>query len=419
MISTLRYGCDSSLRLELASEAVVAHCAAPRGQPLVQVAQAVDRALAEPLEFPALVQAALPGDKVVLALADAVPQAATIVARTVEVLLAAGVAASDITLLRTMSEVETAPDPLGELRPDVGRHIVSQTHDPANRQALGYLAASAEGEPIYINRAIHDADLVISIGCLRVDESLGYYGVHSGVFPTFSDKLSVERYRSPKSSEPRHHQRLRAAADEVGWLLGLHFTIQVVPGAGTDVLHVLAGELDAVVREGCRRCDEAWSYSVPDRASLVVATIEGGAAQQTWDNVARALAAASHAVREDGAVAICCELDQRPGPALKCVVGADDLDAALRDIARHKPEDALAAAELVRALKRGKVYLLSRLDEELVEDLGIMPVAADQVSRLAARYDSCIVLTNAQYAQARPSGETRDQRPLAQPKSRP
>jgi nickel-dependent lactate racemase len=408
MISTLRYGCDSSLRLEVASDALVAHCDAPRGRPLADVAAAVDRALADPIGSPRLAQAALPGDKVVLALAEGVPHAATIVARTVEALVAAGVGEADITVVRTLLDSQIAPDPLAELRQQLRGAIACRTHDPASRPALGYLAASADGEPIYINRAIHDADLVISIGCLRVDESLGYYGIYSCVFPTFSDEASIERYRSPKSSQSRERQRLRQAADEVGWLLGLHFTIQVVPGAGGDVLHVLAGELDAVFREGCRRCEEAWSYSVPQRASLVVATIEGDAAEQTWNNVARALSAASRAVSDDGAVAVCSELAERIGPALQRVVGADDLDAALRDIARHKPADALAAAELVRALKRGKVYLLSQLDEELVEELGMMPVEAEQLSRLAARYDSCIVLANAQYAQARP-GESRQE----------
>ena len=38
-------------------------------------------------------------------------------------------------------------------------------------------------KPIYIDRLLHDADLVIPIGCLRHDESLGYFGIASGIFP--------------------------------------------------------------------------------------------------------------------------------------------------------------------------------------------------------------------------------------------
>jgi nickel-dependent lactate racemase len=418
MPCVLRYGIDASLSLELPDEALLAHCDAPRGEPLLDVARAVDRALGEPLELPSLSQVALPGDKVVLALDRGVPQAAKIIARSVAALVAAGVSAHEITLLRTLADVDAgAADPLGELPDEIRQAITESIHDPGHRPSLSYLAASADARPIYIHRAIHDADLVISIGCLRLEASLGYYGIGSSIFPTFSDAAQVDHYRSPKAVEAREREKLRKQVDEVSWLLGIQFTIQVVPGAGSEILHVLAGDVQAVFRQGSRLCDEAWSFSVPQRASLVVATILGDATQQTWENVGRALAAASRAVSQEGAVAICTDLSERLGPALQQIVGADDLDETLREFGQHRPADTLPATELVRALQRGKVYLVSRLDEGLVEDLGVSPVAVGQVSRVVRRYDSCIVLANAQYALACPRGECSHPQPAAQPKS--
>ena len=417
-MSLLKYGTGSSLSLELVDETLVARCDAPRGAPLAGIAEAVDRALAEPLEFPALAQAVLPLDKVVLALEPGVPQAATVVERAVRVLLANGVVVQDITLLRTLADVAAgAADPLAGLPGEIGSAIVNKIHDPLSRDSLSYLAASTDGKPIYVNRAIHDADLVVSIGCLRLEESLGYYGIYSSVFPAFSDAASIRRYQSPKAAGAVERKPLAKQANEVSWLLGLTFTIQVLPGPGSEILQVLAGEPAAVFREGSRLCDEAWSFYVPQRANLVVATIEGKA-HQTWENVGRALAAAARAVSADGAVAICTELAERPGPALQQVIGADDLDEVLHDIDKHPPSDALPASELVHALRRGKVYLISRLDEDLVEELGVSPVAADQLSKVAGRYDSCIVLTNAHYAMARPHREASEPKPIARSKSR-
>jgi nickel-dependent lactate racemase len=292
-------------------------------------------------------------------------------------------------------------------------------HDPADRDRLSYLAASTDAKPIYINRAIHDADLVVTIGCLRLSESLGYHGISSSVFPAFSDAANVERYRSRKSSGAAQRERLCKDASEVTWLLGMRFTIQVVPGAGGEILHVLAGDIDAVFREGSRLCDAAWSYQVPRRAELVVATIEGPAVEQTWENVARALAAAARVAEPDAAVVVCSELAEQPGPTLVHAVGADDLDVALRALARTHTADSLVASEVIRALQRGNVYLLSRLDDESVEELGILPVAAEQVSRLAVHYASCIVLANAPNQIAHPCGERRAAPRLARPKSRP
>jgi nickel-dependent lactate racemase len=406
MTSALRYGTDLSLSLELPPKALVAHCDAPRGEPLLRVADAVDTALAEPLDFPPLAQAAVPGDKVVLALSEGVPQAPTVVARTIDVLLANGISARDITLLHTLADFEAdAPDPLEQLSAEVRRSIVSSIHDPTSRASLSYLAATAQGKPIYLNRAIHDADLVLSIGCLRLDESLGYHGINSNLFPTFSDEANLKRYRCGKNWEGAQRDRLRKEADQVSWLLGVQFTIQLVPGAGPDVLHVLAGGLEAVFRRGSALCTEAWSYGVPGRSDLVIATIEGDATQQTWDNVARALAAASQCVSEGGAIAICTDLALPFGPAMQRLIGAEDLDEVLDEIGKQRPGDALPATQLALAMQRGKVYLISRLAEDLVEDLGILPVTAEQMSRLAARYDSSIVLANAHYALARPRAE--------------
>jgi nickel-dependent lactate racemase len=419
MISHIRFGAGSNVSLDLGRTRLVAHCDGPRGVPLGCVGEATDRLLAEPLEFPPLAQAILPGDSIVLALAEGVPRAATIVARVVEVLLSAGVSASNIRLLRTQADAASGSDPTSELSPEARAAIECVTHDPANRAALSYLAATSGGDPIYIDRSLHDADFVITFGCLRPSGSLGYHGIHSALYPSFSDERSLDRFRSPKSLQPRERERLDDAANEVAWLLGVQFTVQVVPGEGEEVLHVLAGDVDAVLREGSRLCEAAWAYWVPERANLAVTTIEGAKAQQTWDNVARALAAASRVVSDDGDVAICCDLADPPGPAVQRIAGADDPDAALRAVRGHRPADALAAAELAHALKRGKVYLLSRLDSDLVEDLGMTPIAADQIPRLVARYDACIVLSNSQYVLARPRDACAQPPALAEPESRP
>ena len=103
MISGIRYGIESSLSLQLPDGALVAHCQSVRPTRSNRWAKWWI-ALARPLEFPPLVQAAVPGDKVVLALDQGVPQAATIVARTIAALLSAGVTPQSITLVRAIAD---------------------------------------------------------------------------------------------------------------------------------------------------------------------------------------------------------------------------------------------------------------------------------------------------------------------------
>lgn len=398
----MRYGADSSVRLELRDGVLLAECGVPRGTPLDDPAGATAQALAEPLDYPPLVRSTTPADRVVLPLGPEVPHAGEIVAAVVRSLVEAGVQPDGVTVLRTRPDAEANEgDPRPLLPPPWAAQMSLVTHEPARRGELAYLASTEAGEPILLNRAITDADLVLPIGCFRSGSAAGCYGVHSAVFPTFSDERTLRRFRSPTALDRRGRPKPepRRVVDQVGWLLGVTLTVQVVPGPGNRALHVLAGQAETVRQRATELYETAWRYSVPRRASLVVAAVEGGAAQQTWDAVGRALAAAGTLVEEGGAIAVCCDLADKPGPAVRQLAAARLRAEAMRWIRKKRPVDALSATLLAQALDRTAVYLLSRLDPSLVEDLEIAPIAeAEELVRLAGRHDSCILLANAPYA---------------------
>jgi nickel-dependent lactate racemase len=402
MLTKLRYGADAELTLDLPAESVLAVCNAPRGDAQPDAFAAVKRAIEEPLEFPPLARSVVPGDRVALALAAGVPKAAETVAAIVEQLLAGGVSAEDITIVRTIEEKAATPDPRSQLGEDVRQQVKLETHDPHDRNRLSYLAASSDANPIYLNRTISEADLVVSVGISRLKDSLAYTGPASGMFAIFSDAQTAERYRAPRLIDSAARRRkLQALAEEASWLLGVPFVVQIVPGAANQILHVVAGRDHETFARAAELCEAAWNFTVPYRASVVVAAVEGANGCQTWENVARALNAASHAVSDDGAIAICSELAEELGPALQQLSAAEDVHQVLREIGKQRPIDAIAAAELAHAIERGPVYLLSRLGESTVEELGIANVASEaDLARLVARHDTCILLANAQHAVA-------------------
>ncbi|MCE9546098.1 MAG: lactate racemase domain-containing protein [Planctomycetia bacterium] len=403
--SPLRYGIGSEVTLSLAPTAQVTRCGRPPGEPLDDPSAAMAAALVDPLDFPPLSQSVVPGDRVTIALDPGLPQAAGLVAGVVDTLLAAGVAPADITLLRSSAGLSAdANDPRSGLNSAVAAAIELVTHDPERRGELSYLAAAADGKPIYLNRHIHEADLVLPLGCLRLDATPGNGGLHGGLYPTFSDAETLRHFRTARrrgATSKRHKAapgRVRSDADEVAWLLGLSLTLQVVPAGGGDVLHILAGEVGAVLRRGRELCALAWQRTVPQRAELVVAAIDGPATQQTWDNVARALVAARSVVTDGGTIALCTDLAIEPGPALRRLAAARDSDAAERAVQKSHTPDTSAALELLHAQDNARVYLLSRLEAETVEQLGIAPIRdGAELARLSNHFDSCILLESAQY----------------------
>ncbi len=400
-MAVLRYGSNSSIELAFADGVTPNEIGAARGEPLADPEQAAMAALANPIDYPPLAQSVMPADRVVLALDHTVPRLAQITASVVHSLIDAGVDPDGIAVLQSPADGSASNgNPLRLLAASLRDRVALLTHDPTDRRRLAYLAANAAGEAILVHRSLHEADVVLSIGCLRADDAAGYFGIHGAVYPAFSDAKTIERFRTPESLDERRnrHRDLTAEAEHAAWLLGVNFTVQIVPGDGDQWLHVLAGQSEAVQRRGRDLYRSAWSWPAADRASLVVAGIQGDAAQQTWANLGRTLHAAAQFAEEDGAIVVCSDLAERPGPAIRFMANADSPEAVLRHVDRHHSVDALPAAQLAHVLRSHRVYLLSRLDPSVVEDLDVIPVAKpEELNRLAQQHASCTVLSNAPY----------------------
>jgi nickel-dependent lactate racemase len=405
MPQKIRYGKTQILSLNVPAESLVAECSNSRNTPLDDPAAAVAAALMSPLSYPPLKQAVVPGDQVVIALDAGTPQVASVVAGIVHTLCDASVEAGDITILAP--EVP-AGGGLAELRKKVlagldhgvARDVQVAIHDPVGEGKLAYLAATSDGHPIYLNRLLCDADVVLPVETARVDSSLGYLGVHACLYPGFSDRETQARFRVPAATTVRNQQqRHREEANEVAWLLGIQFALQIIPGPGDSVLHVLAGQVDEIASQSQRLCRKAWTFSVPRWANLVIASIEGGDDQQTWENFGRALFAASQVCAESGTIVLCTELRCQPGPALQCLVGHGRSVDILNRLNHECSADAVSASLLMEACESKHIYLLSGLSEQTVEDLGLGFVSEpDDIARLSQRHPSCILLADAHRA---------------------
>ncbi|MFV2065549.1 MAG: lactate racemase domain-containing protein [Pirellulales bacterium] len=398
MPSMLRFGSQRTIDIDLPSGVLLAEFRSPPARPIDDPAVAVMAALGAPVDFPPLARAVVPGDQVAIALAEAVPCASETVAGTVATLIEGGIRPVDITVVAATRDGSVpAPDPRRDLPASVAAEVDLVPHDPSDRRQLGFLATSAANRPIYFNRTLYDADVVVPIGSLFPPLSDDTQGAYADLYPLFSDTETIDRFR--ERSTGRRRQQLRQETDEMGWLSGVTMAVRVLPGPDDRVLDVLAGAIDAVHTTGESRCREAWSFSIPSRASLVVASLEGGSSQQTWDNVARCLAAASIAALDGGAIVICTDLVAPPGKVLTSLSDADDLQVTLGHLGRDRSPHAHVATELARVLSRAHVYLLSQLGDATVEQMGMTPVAdATQLRRLAQQHDSCIVIGHAQYA---------------------
>jgi len=400
----LRYGLDQG-ELDLDDRILVADDGPAWQEEPPALADSLASALERPLGFPALRQSTIPGDHVTLVLEEGLHQADQLAYGVIQTLLAADIAPQDIAILQPAAEATPQTvDPCRLLPEQVRRLVTLIRHDPYDPGSLAYLASTETGHRILLHRAIVDADVVVPIGCQQSARAPDYFGLFGGVYPAFSDAQAQRRFRvwgfrpNPKA-EKRY---LMAEVREVAWLLGSAFAIQLVPGRGDEVLEVLAGETGQVWRASRQRYAAFWNRSVPRRARLVVAAIPGGPAQQTWQSLVRALAAARPLVEPGGAIAICCSLARPPGQAVQALRGAKHPTAILKRFGPDMPDDALQAIQLLHARRHAHLFLLSGLDSQWVEGLCFTPLADfGQLVQLIRRSTSCIVLLDAPHAMVR------------------
>lgn len=402
-MATFRFGAAAQCKLPL-EEYTLLSAETDEHPRLDDPAAAVRAALAAPLGFPPLVAATAPGDTVAIALASDVPRSQEVVRGVIGALLEAGVAPAMVTVvsLRKIEGREALENELAALNAE---GVKFELHDPDDEQAIAMVGVNSAKEPLRLNRTLAEADLVLPVFAQRLPEGgEREESKFAGLFPQFSNSETAARVRLESGNEsPKVQKRLRAEADEAGWLLGVQMTVSVVPGANEGVAAVLAGDPDEVLRAGGDLTREIWERTAGEQGDLVIAAVAGDEREQTWENLARAVAAASLVVAPGGAIAVCSELDAPPtGPLLR-LRDAVDFGEVQRELSRDEANEAHPALVLAKALEEGPVYLRSKLSSEAVESLGMTAIESDaELARLAAGREHCIIIEEAQRLVPRP-----------------
>lgn len=389
---------ESTVALELPSSAREIRDWEQVCQTSGDIRQKLSEALQSPLDFVPLSQAIVEGDTVAIAVEPGVPQAVEVVQELVAYLLEHGCDATQLTVVLAHDH-ESLIRPLSDrLLAHTGHEIDIRFHRGDDVETMGYLAAAQGAEAIYIDRALLEADVVLPVTCARDPQAWAYAGLF-GIVPWFTDSGTQSRWRHDAAADgsTTSQQRCRAAK-EVAWLLGIQGVVAVLPGGCGMVDSLYFGQVDAVA--------QAIAESVRDRSleieeqpvSLVVVSIDGDHDQQTWENVARALHLAENFLRPDGVVAVVSELDQMPGPVFRWLSSLEDAETVHQHLKKSHHPQALAAIEIHRAKTKRAVYLMSQLDSDRVEELGLTSIRAiEELEHLIAAHPSCLVINGAQH----------------------
>jgi nickel-dependent lactate racemase len=355
-------------------------------------------ALANPLDFPSIEQAIVPGDRVAILVDPLLPQMVELVSACISYLLEHGVQAEQLVVVLASHEPEDAMELRNALTQVAGEEIPIELHDADDQNKVAYVAANEESNPIYMNRTIVDADVVLPITCARGHSTLDYMGAYS-VFPLLTDRATRgEFYSLEKLDVADEHAKLTAWADQAAWWVGLLVVVQAVPAARLGISTIIAGTPTAVESAVQPLMESGWQVT-EEPTDVIVAMLEGGPSQQTWENFARVLHTARQLVARGGSIVLCTELSKRPGRGLHKLQNVhSSTDMIAKKLAHDAADDALAAAVILEATRHCHVYLISALKPESVESLGMGPIQdASQLEHLLSQHNNCTLLGAAQH----------------------
>ena len=394
----LPFGGCQEFSCELESQRVAVFRPGPAG--MSEPAEAIRKTLASPMSLPCLDRALVPDDNVVIALDRQTPGSPELIAEVWHYLERRDINPERVTILQPAGLGTSRPaDPRTLLPESLRSAITWKIHDPTDEHSCAYLATTSGGDRIYLAKEVVEADFVLPIGTTAFDPLLGYRGTHSVVYPGLStvDALARTVGQGHRELAPRDSRPLRQLVDEIAWLMGIQFVVQVVAASGEGFLDVAAGSSDSVFDHCRKTVDDHWMITMPERVDTVVVAIPHDTSGHGWAQVGQALATARQLVEADGRIVVLSEINEPPGDGLKILCGCEEPLDALHPLRERRPQDLFAASQLAGAADWARVYLVSGLESDLVENLFMFPLeGTDQVERLLASSESCALIGAAQ-----------------------
>jgi len=385
----LPYGKDGTVSVEVPDEnliSIIEPCSVPS---LTNVEAKIREAICNPIGSERLSNIVKPKDRVKIIITDISRPCPDdkLLPAILEELGRGGVRDSQVTLVvatgmhRPMTEQELREKVSDEVydRVEIINHVCT------DEKSLVFIGRTANlGIPLWVNKAVTEADVLISIGMVDTHIFAGYTGDGKSVMPGIAGLKTIESMHKPERldspfvgvcSYDRNPVRLDVV--EAARMVGLRFIVNVAFNAKDEIAYVGAGDLVKAHREVVKFVDGIVKVPIPELPDIVIS----GPGYPKDRDLYQATRAANNfvcgpapAIKEGGIIII-------PAPCQDGVGGktfhewmrdAKDLDEILE---RSKREPELGAHRpyiMAKILKRADVIIVGSEIPHIVEEMKMM-----------------------------------------------
>ena len=174
--------------------------------------------------------------------------------------------------------------------------------------SLDLIGDTEQGVPVWINKKVSQADLVIGIGAIMPIEVCGFTGGGKIVIPGLCGEITNSQMHWTRVDVSHHDilgkadNPIRSSIDELARKAGLGFIVNVVMNAQQQIVQAVAGDMSEAHRAGCKMAIDVHGVRFDKEYDIVIA--DGHPFDIEFWQVNKALDTAGIVVRKGGLVII-------------------------------------------------------------------------------------------------------------------
>lgn len=349
---------------------------------------AVRRALAQPIDSPALSQLVKPGQKVAILTSDISRPLPSydVLPAVLEELERAGASMEDVTVVFALGSHRghTREEQCRLVGEDCFRKVRCVDSDPGDCIHMG---VTDKGTPVDITRAVAQADVRICLGNIEFHYFAGYSGGVKALMPGASTPAAIQVNHRMMTSEKAcagclEGNPVREDIEQAGTICPIHFIVNVVLDEHKHIVHAVAGHPVTAHRAGCAYLDRMYRKPIPARADIVLVSQGGAPKDANLYQTQKALDNAKHAVKKGGTIILMGACPEGLGSAKfeQWLTQSPSAHAMVERIGREFELGGHKAAAIGMVLENAHIDLVSEMDDDFVRSIFLNPQSSAQAA---------------------------------------
>jgi len=195
-----------------------------------------------------------------------------------------------------------------------------EAHACDSTEKLTNLGTTRRGTPVFINNAVAESDLIISIGCIEPHIIASFGGGYKNLVPGVAGRPTIAHNHSLNCTpatfnsvgQPIETNPMRLDLEEAaGMIKAPVFLVNAVLNCELEVLRVVCGHPVQAHREGVRTSSQVYGAAIPALADVVISNSQP--MDQDLRQGVKALANTVRAMRPGGVMLTCIRAEQGVG----------------------------------------------------------------------------------------------------------